>query len=81
MTDRQSRHPDNDLIDELTEEPTPPQSSSSGGEVNRNVGKRAELDRATDPEDRERAVGSDNPEQDEAKGAKTMNAIKKGQQG
>ncbi len=81
MTERKSRQPDNDLIDELTEEPTPPQSSSSGGEINRNVGKRAELNRATDPEDRERAVGSDNPEQDEAKGRKTMDAIKKGQQG
>lgn len=81
MTERQSRHPDNELIDELTGEPTPSQSSSAGGEVNRQVGKRAELNRAIDPEDRERATGSDNPAQDAAKGQKTMDAIKKGRQG
>lgn len=81
MTERQSRHPDNELIDELTGEPTPSQSSSAGGEVNRRVGKRAELNRATDPEDRERATGSDNPAQDAAKGQKTMDAIKEGRQG
>lgn len=81
MTERQSRHPDNDLIDELTGEPTPSQSGSSGGEVSRRVGKRAELNRATDPEDREPVVGSDNPEQDAAKGPKTTREIKKGRQG
>ncbi len=81
MTGRQSRHPDNALIDELTEGEAPSQQSSSGGEVNRRVGKRAELNRATDPEDRERATGSDNPAQDAAKGRKTTDAIKKGRQG
>ena len=81
MTERQSHRPDNDLIDEMTDAPTPSQSSSSGGEVNRRVGKRAELNRATDPEDREPVVGSDNPEQDATKGRKTMNEIKKGRQG
>lgn len=81
MTERQSRHPDNDLIDEMTDLPPPSQSGSSGGEVNRSVGKRAEFNRATDPEGREPVVGSDNPEQNAAKGPKTMRAIKKGRQG
>ena len=75
MTERQSRHPDNDLIDELTESETPSQQSSAGGEVNRRVGKRDELKRATDPDNREPAVGSDNPAEDAKKGPKTRAAI------
>ena len=78
MPERQSRHPDNDLIDEMTENPTPSQQGSADGEVNRRVGKRGELNRATDPDNREPAVGSDNPQQDARKGPKTMDAIKKG---
>lgn len=74
MTDR-NPHPDNALIDELTEGATPSQGSSSGGEVNRRVGKRAELNRATDPENREPVVGSDNPAQDAMKGEKSLNAM------
>lgn len=80
MTDR-NPHPDNELIDELTEGATPSQSSSSGGEVNRNVGKRAELNRATDPENREPVVGSDNPAQDEKKGEKTLGAMQDNRKG
>ena len=80
MPERQSRHSDNDLIDELTEGKTPSQSSSSGGEVNRRVGKRDETRRATDPDNREPAIGSDNPEDDARKGPKTMEKIKKGEQ-
>ena len=72
MTERQSRHPDNELIDRITEGETPSQQSSSGGEVNRRVGKRAELARATDPEAREPVTGSDNPGQDAKKGGKTL---------
>lgn len=75
MPERQSRHPDNELIDEITEGKTPSQSSSSGGEVNRQVGSRGELNRATDPENREPEVGSDNPSQDAQKGPKTREAI------
>ena len=75
MPERQSRHPDNELIDEMTEGKTPSQGSSSGGEVNRQVGKRGELNRATDPENREPEVGSDNPSQDAQKGPKTREAI------
>lgn len=75
MTERQSRHPDNDLIDELTEGETPSQQSSAGGEVNRRVSKRGEEARATDPENREPVVGSDNPGEDAKKGPKTRAAI------
>ncbi|WP_454597203.1 hypothetical protein [Qipengyuania sp. SM2507] len=75
MPKRQSMHPDNELIDELTKDPTPSQQSSSGGNVNRDVGKRGELNRATDPANREPEVGSDNPAQDAKKGPKTRAAI------
>lgn len=75
MPDRQSMHPDNDLIDEITEFDTPSQGSSSGGEVNRQVGSRADLHRATDPDNREPEVGSDNPAQDAMKGPKTRQAM------
>jgi hypothetical protein len=79
MPERQSRHPDNELIEELTENATPSQQGSAEGNVNVRVGKRAELNRATDPDNREPVVGSDNPEQDARKGPKTMEAIKKGE--
>lgn len=79
MPERQSRHPDNDLIDELTGEDTPSHQNASGGNVNVRVGKRGELNRATDPDNREPAVGSDNPEDDARKGPKTMEKIKKGE--
>ena len=75
MTDRQSKHPDNELIDEMTEYPTPSQQSAAGGEVNRQVGSRGELNRASDPDNREPEVGSDNPAQDAMKGEKTRQAI------
>ncbi len=75
MPKRQSMHPDNELIDRLTEHSTPSQQSSSGGNVNRLVGKRGELHRATDPANREPEVGSDNPEDDARKGPKTRAAI------
>ena len=79
MPERQSRHPDNDLIDSMSDQKTPSQQSSSGGDVNVRVGKRAELNRATDPDNREPATGSDNPEQGARKGPKTMEKIKKGE--
>ena len=75
MPERQSRHPDNKLIAAITEGATPSQSGSSGGEVNRRVGKRAELNGATDPANREPEVGSDNPAQDAQKGPKARAAI------
>ena len=78
MPERQSMHPDNDLIDSLTENPAPSQGSRAGGEVTTNVGTRAEKIRATDPEHEESVVGSDNPAQDAMKGDKTRAAIQGG---
>ena len=75
MPERQSMHPDNELIDEMTEYPTPSQQGASGGEVNRQVGTRGELNRAFDPDNREPEVGSDNPPQDAMKGEKTRQAM------
>jgi hypothetical protein len=74
MPERQSRHPDNDLIDAMQESETPSQQSRSGGEVNRRVGTRAELKRAEgtlEGDEVETAVGSDNPDEDARKGPKT----------
>lgn len=75
MPKRQSLHPDNDMIDRMTEEETPSQGSSSGGEVNTRVGSRADLKRATDPDNREPVVGSDNPQEDALKGEKTIQKL------
>ena len=80
MPERQSMHPDNDLIAEMTEFPTPSQQSSAGGNVNRSVGKRGEENSATDPDNREPEIGSDNPQQDAQKGPKTRAAIQEGRQ-
>lgn len=75
MPERQSRHPDNDLIDDMQEGAAPSQGSRSGGEVITRVGTRDEIKRATDPDNREPTVGSDNPAQDAKKGRKTRAAI------
>ena len=76
MPERQSRHPDNKLIDRMQDVDTPGQQSRAGGEVNRRVGTRAELERAEGEQDGiTRATGSDNPEQDAQKGPKTRAAI------
>lgn len=75
MPERQSRHPDNELIAELTAEATPSHQGSADGSVNVRVGKRGELNRATDPNNREPVVGSDNPLEDAKKGPKTRQAI------
>ncbi|NBC89068.1 MAG: hypothetical protein GVX90_06220 [Alphaproteobacteria bacterium] len=80
MPERQSRHTDNALIDEITEGKTPSQSGSSGGKVNRRVGKRDEGRRAPEPDNREPETGQDNPEDDAIKGPKTWNKIKRGDQ-
>lgn len=79
MPERQSRHGDNELIDRMSENPTPEQQSRSGGNVSRAVATRAELNRATDPDDRERAVGSDNPAQDAEKGPVSSAKLQKEQ--
>ena len=72
MPERQSKHPDNDYIDELTENPTPSHQGSAGGEVNRRVGKRGEENSAKDPANREPEVGSDNPQQDAKKAKRPL---------
>ena len=75
MPDRQSRHPDNDIIDQAQEDSTPgAQGSSAGGEVNRRVGSRADEKTAQgklEGEEVETVTGSDNPEEDARKGPKT----------
>ena len=75
MPERQSRHPDNEMIDKMKQSPTPSHQGAADGEVNRRVGKRGEENRATDPDNREPVVGSDNPEEDAKKGPKTRAAI------
>jgi hypothetical protein len=78
MTERKP-HPDNALIDEMEDTSAPDaQSTGAGGNVNRTVGTRAELNAAQGNlagEEVERATGSDNPAQDEKKGDKTIDAI------
>lgn len=81
MPERQSRHPDNDLIDAMQEGATPSQGSRSGGEVNTRVGTRDELRRATEPDNREPATGSDNPADDAKKGPKTRAEIQRERDG
>ena len=75
MPDRQSRHPDNEFIDAMQEGATPSQQGRAGGDVSKSVGTRGELNRATDPDNRENVVGSDNPAEDAKKGPKTQSAI------
>lgn len=76
MPERQSRHPDNEMIDRMQEDATPSQQGRAGGDVNKKVGTRAELERAQgDQEGVTRAVGSDNPTEDAKKGPKTRAAI------
>ena len=59
----------------LKAKPKGTQQGSAGGEVNRQVGKRGELNSATDPDNREPETGADNPAQDAQKGGKTLAAM------
>ncbi len=73
MPKRQSRHPDNALIDKAGELPTPGQGSRSGGKMAQKVGTRAELKAALGGEPSgERLTGHDDPEADAVKGPKTQ---------
>jgi hypothetical protein len=75
MTNRKP-HPDNALIDELTEEQTPGQGGSSGGGVNRDVGTRAEMHNTVGETGPERPTAQDHPEaMNEAKGEKTIGRL------
>lgn len=84
MPERQSRHPDNERIDEMQDESVKhAQQSRAGGNVARRVGTRAELHEAEgtlEGEEVERVVGSDNPDQDARKGNKTFDKIRTGKQ-
>jgi hypothetical protein len=83
MTERKP-HPDNEMIEQMEQdyiEPT--QQGSSGGNVSRTVGSRAELHEAEgqlEGEEVERATGRDNPAQNEVKGRKTFDKIRTGRQ-
>ena len=83
MTERKP-HPDNELIDQMEQDSMPTaQGSTSGGNVARRVGTRAELQQAEGTlvgEEVERATGGDNPEQNGRMGDKTHEKIAKGQQ-
>ncbi|HEY7807280.1 MAG TPA: hypothetical protein VIC34_08785 [Croceibacterium sp.] len=83
MTERKP-HPDNELIERMQEDSMPTaQGSTSGGNVARAVGSRAELHRAEGTltgDEVETATGSDNPAQNERKGDKTFDKIRSGRQ-
>jgi hypothetical protein len=83
MTERKP-HPDNELIDQMEQDSLPTaQQGSSGGDVARTVGTRAELHAAEgqlEGEEVERATGSDNPEQNDRMGDKAHDKIRSGQQ-
>lgn len=84
MPECQSRHSDNERIEEMQEDALPDaQLDRSGGNVARAVGTRAELHEAEgtlEGDEVERAVGSDNPDEDARKGNKTFDKIRSGNQ-
>jgi hypothetical protein len=81
MPDRQSRHPDNEMIDAAQEESVPTaQQSAAGGQLSRDIGSRSEAAGNLDSDEIERLTGSDNPDQDKLKGNKTFDKIRSGQQ-
>jgi hypothetical protein len=75
MTDR-TRDNDNDLIDELTDLPTPGQGSASGGDLARETGQRDELQSA-DGEDPSitRVQKGDKPRQGDAPNLPNRNEL------
>ena len=75
MTERKP-HPDNGLIDELEAEgPAPSQGGSSGGQIGRDVGSRAEQHTTVRDVGMERPTGQDHPAADERKGSKTLGKL------
>ena len=75
MPERQSRHPDNEMIDAITEDATPGQSGRAGGELARDVGTRAEKHHVKDADPRvERVRGADKSEAQDA--AMSNNAMR-----
>ena len=66
MTDRRQDN-DNQLIEELTEDPTPSQGGASGGDLAREIGQRDELQSAEgDDPSITRVQGGDKPRQGDA---------------
>lgn len=74
MTERKP-HPDNALIDEMEREGAVSQKGTSGGNVARTVGARAEEHGATEDPSVERATGKDNPAENAAKGERTIDKL------
>lgn len=76
MTERKP-HPDNDLIDELESEGgASRQGGRAGGQVQRDVGTRAELNNAGGGSDRERPTAQDQSEAlNASKGDKTLQKL------
>lgn len=70
-------HPDNALIDELGDQATAPtQGSTAGGDLQRDVGSRAELHNTAGATRSERPHGQDAPDgQRTAKGERTMERL------
>lgn len=74
MTERKP-HTDNALIDEMEREGAVGQQGTSGGNVARTVGARAEENGATEDPGVELATGKDNPAGNAAKGEKTIEKL------
>jgi hypothetical protein len=73
-------HPDNALIDRMQEEGGVAEGGRSGGNLQRDIGTRAELGSATGEPDRERPKASDKPQaRNEAKGGDTIARLQPGQ--
>jgi hypothetical protein len=72
MTERKP-HPDNEFIDELQDQGgAPSHGGSAGGDLQRDVGSRSELNNSLAPAGSERPRGQDHPEaRQTAKGEKT----------
>jgi hypothetical protein len=70
-------HPDNALIDELERDgPAPSQGGSSGGDLQRDVGTRAEMDNTAGATRTERPRAQDHPEaRNESKGDKAIGRL------
>lgn len=73
MPQRQSRHSDNELIDEM--EKAPSQKGSAGGSLAQSVGKRAEEHGETGEIEVERVTGADHPQTNARKGRKTTSRM------
>ena len=75
MTERKP-HPDNALIDDLERDETPTEGCSSGGDLQRDVGTRSEMDNTAGATHTERPHAQDHPEAlNESKGEKAIGKL------